>query len=266
MPYLTCEIIFYHMIHNNWRNDTLEEGDTSTLQEAGTQQPTTTRTIWSSAWAGLLIVIFALALSLSLSAHQYERFPGDLPIAKWVQSISLPLFSGAMEVISKLGNWTWATVATGTAIILLFLVKRRVDVIYLLVITVASTAINPLIKEAVGRPRPSSDLVDVKTEVSSASFPSGHVMYAIAFYGFILCYTYACALRPRWLRWTLQVIVVVLILSMGLSRVYLGVHWPSDVIGAYAFGVIFLVGFLWLRGRQVRMETSTAKPWLFGNS
>ncbi|MFQ5872817.1 MAG: phosphatase PAP2 family protein, partial [Dehalococcoidia bacterium] len=185
-------------------------------------------------------VLMAVILGLSLAAHQYERFPGDLPIANWVQSISLPLLGGTMEVISALGTWTWAVPATSVVVVLLWLLKKRADAVYIIVITLGSTGINRLVKEIVDRPRPSADLVEVAQEVSTKSFPSGHVLYAATFYGLMLSYCYFSQFRPRWVMLVIQVVLAVLILAMGFSRVYLGVHWPSDVIGGYVLGGLFV--------------------------
>ncbi len=224
----------------------------------------TARVMSAGSRASLLFgILLIVASALSLAAHQYERFPGDLAIARWVQSISLPLFGGTMEVLSEMGNWPVAVGVTAAVVSLLWVIKRRVDAVYIVAITLGSFLINPLVKDLVDRPRPTTDLVDVTQELSSRSFPSGHVLSAATFYGLLLLYCYASGVRPRWALRIVQVFLAALILGMGFSRVYLGVHWPSDALGAYVFGGLFLVGIVWLRGHRPWGERVAAKLAIF---
>ena len=82
----------------------------------------------------------------------------------------------------------------------------------------------------VGRPRPSQDLVRVVNELSETSFPSGHVVHYVTFYGFLF-YIFFTHLRPgRWRALVLDVLAL-LVLLIGPSRVYMGAHWPSLCCG-----------------------------------
>ena len=100
-----------------------------------------------------------------------------------------------------------------------------------------------LIKMQVLRPRPSKDLVRVFSHLEEASFPSGHVVHYVTFYGFLF-YLVFTHLKQRWFRTALLTLLAGLILLVGPSRVYMGHHWPSDVGGAY-----LVVG-----GRTARMH------------
>jgi undecaprenyl-diphosphatase len=95
------------------------------------------------------------------------------------------------------------------------------------------------IKTRVLRPRPTKDLVRVMGELGEASFPSGHVVHYVTFYGFLF-YLVFIHLKQRWFRTALLTLLAGIILLVGPSRIYMGHHWPSDVGGAY------LVGTLWL--------------------
>jgi undecaprenyl-diphosphatase len=99
--------------------------------------------------------------------------------------------------------------------------------------------VGSLVKLVVYRPRPSADLVHVFSSLPSSGFPSGHVLEFTAFCGFLgfLAYT---LLKPSWGRTTLLALLALLLSLMGLSRIYQGQHWFSDVMGAY------LLGSLWL--------------------
>jgi len=110
--------------------------------------------------------------------------------------------------------------------------------------------LNTLLKAGIARPRP--DLVPHAVEVFSASFPSGHAMTSAATY-LTLGALLARMQRRRRLKLFSLGLAVTLTLLVGLSRVYLGVHWPTDVIGGWAAGALWallcwLVA-LWLQGR-----------------
>ena len=101
--------------------------------------------------------------------------------------------------------------------------------------------INTLVKTMVGRPRPSSDLVEVLREVSGNSFPSGHVMFYTVFFGLI--FFLALTRLPRTLlRWIVLLVSGGLVVLIGPSRIFLGAHWLSDVVAGYLLSFV-LLGF-----------------------
>lgn len=103
-------------------------------------------------------------------------------------------------------------------------------------VLILATLSNIVLKKAINRARPSLEhLVSVNT----LSYPSGHSMSAMAFYGFLifLCVRYK---MPRWVRYLFVTILILLILSIGVSRIYLGVHYPSDVAAGFIGGLIWV--------------------------
>jgi len=88
---------------------------------------------------------------------------------------------------------------------------------------------------------------------SSLSFPSGHSLLAVIVGG-ILVYLVGLWVKPLLLRWSLQAGLVLVVIGMGASRVYLGLHWPSDVTGPHVLGVMALIGLVGLRN-----ATATAR-------
>jgi undecaprenyl-diphosphatase len=116
-----------------------------------------------------------------------------------------------------------------------------------------SLGLNPVLKLLVERPRPTEDLVMVWREQSGLSFPSGHAFTAILLFG-LLYY-----LVPTFLRWQraitlVRILSLTMIILIGISRVYLGAHWPSDVLGGFLFGGIMLALVIHLHQQHTPQE------------
>lgn len=124
------------------------------------------------------------------------------------------------KIITNLGSF-WGILIV---IFLVFLVNRKVSYICLGALII-QTSLNRVIKAIVRRPRPN---VDVFIRESNFSFPSGHAMAITCLYGLLIYYLYKSEIRYRKL---LIVICVLIIVLVSLSRVYLGVHYFSDIIG-----------------------------------
>jgi len=119
-----------------------------------------------------------------------------------------------------------------------YLIKHRSwkFILQTTLVLMLATLSNIVLKKVINRARPSLEhLVSVNT----LSYPSGHSMSAMAFYGFLifLCVRYK---MPRWVRYLFVAILIVLIISIGVSRIYLGVHYPSDVAAGFIGGLIWV--------------------------
>jgi undecaprenyl-diphosphatase len=108
-----------------------------------------------------------------------------------------------------------------------------------------SSLLDPVLKFVINRPRPTPDLVHILVVVSDRGFPSGHAFFSIVFLGLLAYFAFA-HLSKLGLRMLIVVSLTVLIVLIGASRVYLGVHWPSDVLGGYIIGAVFLGILIWL--------------------
>jgi undecaprenyl-diphosphatase len=109
--------------------------------------------------------------------------------------------------------------------------------------------VDSALKVAVNRPRPTLDLVRVFVAESESGFPSGHALFAAVVLG-TLAYFIATHVRKRRLRILSLIGFLLLIVSIGVSRVYLGAHWPSDVIGGYLVGGVLLATLIWFYERR----------------
>jgi membrane-associated phospholipid phosphatase len=188
----------------------------------------------------LAIVAFAL---LAFLVRTTPSFPIDLQITRAIQSIDSPIFDGLMRLISWPGFSPHSTIVTLLIALVLYLFGLHWEAVTALLASLLSGLTNQLIKILIQRPRPSGDIVDVFAVLKSYSFPSGHVMFYTILFGFLWYLAYTL-LKPSWQRRLLLVLLGGLILGVGASRIYLGQHWASDVLGAYLLGGLMLAGII----------------------
>lgn len=175
---------------------------------------------------------------LAILAKRHRYFPADVGITKALQKPNAKLYEAMMHAVSELG-WRWISVGTRASLsTLMWAAGFRMESAFTLS-TWSGDLMTIAIKTRVLRPRPTKDLVRVMGELGEASFPSGHVVHYVTFYGFLF-YLVFIHLKQRWFRTALLTLLAGIILLVGPSRIYMGHHWPSDVGGAY------LVGTLWL--------------------
>ena len=202
-----------------------------------------------------IAILAALLISLlltSLFAHKYTRFPGDLTLELHIQSFDNSLVKQTMKVVSQIGGGQVATILLLVAAALFWVKHRRKDSLLLIGAGLLSS-VDRLLKILVDRPRPSPDLVSVIEINHSGSFPSGHATFAMAFFG-ALFYFSSIYISRLILKRLIQIVSVAFILLTGISRIYLGAHWPSDVLGGYLLGCLIL-SILVLLHRKARSTT-----------
>ena len=197
-------------------------------------------------WRILIFQIYrfaALALFsvLAVMARGAAYFPIDLAVTQALQSPNLPWLDLLMRLVSwpGYGPQVLAVVAALSGLLWAWGLAREGAVCALS--GLAALATNHLLKLAVERPRPSPDLVDVFKELADFSFPSGHVMFYTAFFGFLFFLSYTLLQQSR-KRLLLLLLFGGLVVLVGPSRIYLGNHWVSDVLGAYLLGSLILAG------------------------
>jgi undecaprenyl-diphosphatase len=132
----------------------------------------------------------------------------------------------------------WAVMIGGVALALLLMGSLRL--VLLLGVVAALQDVGSILKVLVERARPASAAVDVWRTADGYSFPSGHTLGATLIFGFLFFAVEQLTL-PRAVRWGVQALCLALTLLMGLSRVEVGAHWPTDVLGAYLLGGLLLL-------------------------
>lgn len=167
----------------------------------------------------------------------------------------------AMRDISAMGSTSILTLITLAVVGYLAFTRRGHAAMMVLGSVASGTLVSQLLKVGFARPRP--DLVPHATEVFTASFPSGHAMMSAVVYltlGTLLARTES----RRRVKSYVMAVAAVLTLLVGLSRIYLGVHWPSDVVAGWALGagwaaLAWLV-MLWLQARGKVEREGLAEP------
>ncbi len=202
--------------------------------------------------AGLII-----SLALIIVAAGSSRQPGDLELSKSLQSFDGEWFAELM----RFGDWigeAWRLAIQGLLLLsaLLILRKRR-EAGFLLAIS-AFYVTSPLLKIVVDRPRPHHESIIVHAEMTSNSFPSGHAFGAIIIYVAIFMFAGIITGGNGRASLVLRTAAVFLLVIVALSRIYLGAHWPSDVIGglvisATGVALIHRIG-RWPEGEAIQSE------------
>ena len=190
----------------------------------------------------LFAAIGAFAV-LTFLVKTTPSFPIDLRIERAIQSINSPIFAGLMYLISWPGFSPQSFILSVIIVFAIYLFGLQWEAIMALVAALLPPLVNVVVKDYIRRPRPTVDLVHVFGILNSYSFPSGHVMFYVGFYGFLWFLVYTL-LKRSWRRTLLLVFLGILIGLVGISRIYLGQHWPSDVLGAYLLGGLTLVAIL----------------------
>ncbi|UOR06007.1 phosphatase PAP2 family protein [Hymenobacter aerilatus] len=200
--------------------------------------------------AGITLFITEFALTLGLGVLGVVAFlaigrevfdehaaPFDEAAFRWAQDVLGPTHLQWVEVLTFFASRNFI-VAAALGLIGYFLLVRRHRWYSLLVPVVAlgSITLNLLLKNFYQRPRPLLPLVSA----SGLSFPSGHAMISASFYGLLIYLAHTHVARPT-LRRSLMAGLVLLILLIGLTRVYLRVHYATDVLAGYAAGVVWLL-------------------------
>jgi undecaprenyl-diphosphatase len=138
----------------------------------------------------------------------------------------------------------------------IFVKKHKWYSIKIPAIALTSLALMFGLKHLFGRPRPDVPLI---FKAEGLSFPSGHALFSITFYGLLIYIIYKTVERP-WLKWLSIVLLATLCFIIGFSRVYLRVHYATDVIAGFCVGFLWLVFAVWLLNRMERYSRRKVDP------
>ncbi len=190
---------------------------------------------------------FLLFTALAWFVHFNPVIPVDVAITQEFQEDKAPWLQSFMVAVSFLGNQSiiFAALILVTALAF-WLVRLRLEALIIVALSIVSSVVNFLLKLLVSRPRPTAKLVDIFQHANGLSFPSGHVMSYVAFFGLLFSLGLILFNRKHWWHYVLLIIPALFVILVGPSRIYLGDHWASDVLGGYLFGGLLLGITLWI--------------------
>lgn len=195
------------------------------------------------------LVLFSWLADEVLRRHT-DRF--DNAVRSFIHAFASPALTSLMRFATNLGDWQ--VVMTATLCLLAYLWYRRdnTHILVTLIAMIGAGILDTSLKLAFHRSRPDPFFA---ARPNTYSFPSGHALISLCFYG-LLAGTLTHDMRVKWKHVVVWSAAVLLIALIGLSRVYLGVHWPSDVIAGYAAALIWMgaVRVLALRLEERRTE------------
>jgi undecaprenyl-diphosphatase len=220
---------------------------------AAEQGPQPTRLIEAVAVASLLAAILSLFLFAWLADEMREGEVGafDYAVRNWVHGFASPGLTAVMKGVSLLGYGV-LIVELVVAIVIFLRLRWRRGALWLAISMAGALALDVALKFAFHRPRPQPFFGSAP---HSFSFPSGHALCSFVFYA-VLAGLIADRVKPLALRVAVGIVAALLIAAIGLSRIYLGVHYPSDVIAGYLAAAIWVSALLVLDHlRKVRRST-----------
>jgi undecaprenyl-diphosphatase len=186
-----------------------------------------------------LVALVAFSV-LAFFAHSVNYFPVDLRITLAVQAINNGVFDILMRLLTEVGNFPWIVGFWLLPVALLFVAGLRWESVMTVVSVVGVSVLSLAAKLIVGRPRPDGSIVHVFSLTNDFSFPSGHVLFYLGFIGFLWFLGYTL-LKRSWQRTLALCVLGAMLVLIGVSRIYVGGHWASDVFGSYLLGSAWLL-------------------------
>lgn len=184
---------------------------------------------------GVVSILATLLLMLALLVSYYPLPSIDVTLMRAVQSVGSARTLSIMSFVSVPGGIIPAVIISSIAVITLALSPLRTALIPLAFVAPAD-ALSVFLKDVISRPRPPAALVNVHQFLLDPAFPSAHVVHYTVFFGFLAYLFLYTKLVPRPLRYPLTIISLAFVVLIPFSRVYLGVHWPTDVLAGYLLG------------------------------
>lgn len=183
------------------------------------------------------LVSFFIILSFLVVKHPIPNL--DVQISLFVQKIQSPILDQIMLGISFFGELPWSLIMVLLVATIFFIAKFRREAYF--ITSILSSALVILgIKNIINRPRPTEFYVRLVEINRFQSFPSGHVMSYVLFFGFIIILMRNLKTIPHRLKQIITFISLFLMILIPFSRIYLGAHWLSDTIGGFILGLICL--------------------------
>lgn len=188
-------------------------------------------------WIVLFICLIGF-LELAEDVFNKEIMNGDIIGHKIISTFLISDF--ATPIAKFITNFGGAIFIILLTVILIAVIKNKKIGLSILTNLAIITILNQLLKRILQRPRPTEYRI---IEESGYSFPSGHSMISMAFYGYLIYLIYKYVENKN-VKWILISLLSILICLIGISRIYLGVHYTSDVLGGFLISISYLVIYI----------------------
>jgi len=205
--------------------------------------------------AGLAVAAFAMwgFATIAEEVLEKESYAFDTSILLALRELHTPLRDQIMLGLTFLGEPKLLLVICLSLGIVLLARNHRSEAATIGLAAGGAIGLNLLLKKLFARDRP--QLWERTVDVRFYSFPSGHAMISMVIYGLL---GYFLGTRFPKQRWWIYSLTVVLVAAIGLSRLYLGVHWPTDVIAGYTAGLVWLIACIF--SLQVWKQFDNSRP------
>jgi membrane-associated phospholipid phosphatase len=189
--------------------------------------------------AGVFTVCLITFILLSLYVVTEPPQFLDIHISKEIQENQNGLVNNIMIAISWFGRTTVSVIMV--ILLSLFLIlQKHINEALLMISTLFSGIIGLALKMLINRPRPTKDIVVLLEDTKYQSFPSGHVLFYTVFFGSLILIVLTANIFSNKTKMMLTMACLAMIFFGAVSRVYLGAHWFTDVLGGFILGIMFL--------------------------
>ena len=190
-------------------------------------------------WQWIIAIICLIGfIAIAEDVFHKEIMDGDIIGYKLISTF---LISDFVTPLAKfITNFGGAIFLIALTIVLFLVIKNKKIGASIFSNLVIITVLNQLLKSILQRPRPTKYRI---IEETGYSFPSGHSMISMAFYGYLIYLIYKYV-KNKYVKWISIVLLGILICSIGISRIYLGVHYTSDVLGGFLISISYLVIYI----------------------
>lgn len=194
---------------------------------------------------GFIVLSFIILTAL---IYNFPHSVVDIEFSEEIQENQHPFLDALMKGVSAVGVFPYSVIMVLFTAMLFLLCKYKREAFYISA-TLISGLISSSLKIIINRPRPSADLVRIIAETKRQSFPSGHMLFYVVFFGFLILLMYHLKSINKSLRLMLGAISLFFIFTIPFSRVYLGAHWFTDVLGGFLLGIfcLLILGYFYLR-------------------
>jgi len=196
---------------------------------------------------GLILVLIIGFIILSCLVYIFPPSSIDLKVSLKIQKHQTVTLDHIMSWISWFGTMPVSLIMVLITAIVFFIFKYKREALFT-ILTLSSGLISTVIKLMIDRPRPTKDLVRIIEITRQQSFPSGHTLFYTIFFGFLIIMMGNLKSVNHYLRIIIAVFSGAMILLVPFSRIYLGAHWFTDVLGGAMLGILslFVLSYLYL--------------------